>query len=327
MGSTHLQAWSKVPGFELAAVASRDEVKLTGDLSSIQGNLGIEGSQLDFGNAERYRDAADLIADPRVEAVDLCTPTHLHAEQTVMALEAGKHVLVEKPMALSAEECDRMLAAAEANGRVLMVAQVLRFWPDYAAARKLALSGEIGTVLSAFFRRKCGAPGWNKWLDDKSRSGGGVFDLLIHDFDFCRHLLGKPSAVEATGVERLAEGIDVIEARLDYGDGGPQALISGGWHHPKSYPFSMEFTIVCEGGTLDLRPGGDGLKLHAADGEERLVEKDDVDGFEAEAAAFAAACEAGAAPNVCPPEESADAVRIALAADRSRARGGAAVEV
>ncbi len=325
MGSTHLQAWNKVPGFELAAVSSQDEKKLAGDLSSISGNLDRDGKQLDFGDAARYRDAAELIADPRVEAVDLCTPSYLHADQTVQALEAGKHVLVEKPMALSGAECERMLAAARASGKVLMVAQVLRFWPDYARARELARSGEIGPVKSAFFRRKCGAPGWNKWLDDKSRSGGGMFDLLIHDFDFCRYLLGKPHAVEATGVEMLAKGVDVIEARLDYGDGGPLAQVSGGWHHPKSYPFGMEFTIVCEGGTLDFRSGGEGLKLHAADGEAHLVEKAEADGFEAELAAFLQGCENGAAPENCRPEESADSVRIALAADASRAQAGAPV--
>ena len=321
MGSTHLQAYEQVEGAEIGAVVSSDEKKLAGDLSSISGNLDREGRAMDFGEAARYRTFEEALGDPSIDAFDICTPSWLHASQAVRALEAGKHVLVEKPMALSGEDCDRMLAAAERTGKTLMVAQVLRFLPDYVGAAELIRSGKLGAVRHAFFYRKCAAPEWGPWLRDKSRSGGGVFDLLIHDVDYCRYVLGKPAGVEATGVEELEKGVDVIEARFDYGD--TLATVAGGWRHPKSYPFSMEFTIVCDGGTLDFRSGDRELTLYGADGEAQPVEVDRTDAFQAEAAAFVEACRTGRAPERCRPEESADSVKLALAMLRSRENGGA----
>ena len=326
MGSTHLQAYKNVPDAEIAAVCSSDERKLAGDLSAISGNLDRPGESMDFGQAARYRTLDELFADANVDAVDLCLPSHLHAPATIQALNAGKHVLVEKPMALSGEECGQMVAAAKANGKVLMVAQVLRFWPDYLAAYDLIRSGTLGPVKMAFFRRKCAAPAWSRWMHDREKGGGGVFDLLIHDFDFANYLFGKPRAVKARGVEEMAKGIDLAEALLDYGD-GREVHISGGWHHPKSYPFSMEFTISCEGGTLDFHSGLRRLTLYRADGESEEVKLTETDGFHAECAAFAAACEAGEAPANCRPEESAVSTKMALAMRASRDQNGAAVDI
>ena len=150
--------------------------------------------------------------------------------------------------------------------------------------------------------------------------------MLIHDFDFCRHLFGKPAAVVAHGVEDLEAGIDSVAARLEYPD-GPTVNILGGWRHLKAYPFSMEFTIVCEKGTLDYHSGLRPLTLYTADGEEVEVEKPDVDGFAAEMGAFVAACEKGEAPTECRPEESAESVRMTLAMRDSRERGGERIEL
>lgn len=326
MGSTHLQAYKNVPHVEIAAVCSSDKRKLAGDLSSISGNLDRPGEAMDFGQAARYRTLDELFADSNIDAVDLCLPSHLHAPAAIQALNAGKHVLVEKPMALSGAECDGMVAAAKANGKVLMVAQVLRFWPDYLAAYNLIKSGDLGPVKVAFFRRKCAAPGWSKWMHDREKGGGGVFDLLIHDFDFANYLFGKPQAIKARGVEEMAQGIDLVEALLEYG-GGPEVHISGGWHHPKSYPFSMEFTISCEGGTLDFHSGLRRLTLYRANGSSGEVKLTETDGFQAECAAFAEACEKGEAPANCRPEDSAVSTKMALAMRESRDRKGAAVEI
>ncbi len=326
MGSTHLEAYQKVRGFELAAVSSSSEKKLAGDLGDVGGNLDRGGGVLDFGSAARHRRAADLIDDPGVEAVDICAPTYLHKPLALRALAVGKHVLVEKPMALSAAECEEMIEAAEAAGCVLMVAQVLRFFPEYVAARAQILSGELGATRAATFRRRCAAPAWGQWLKDPARSGGGVFDLLIHDFDYCRHLFGKPAAVRAVGSEDLEAGIDFAEAQLLYDDGVP-VIISGGWHHPASFPFSMEFTILCDQGTLDYNSDKAGLRLHTAAGMAEDLELPEQDGFVEELQAFVGACQEGRAPAICLPEHSAESVRMALAMHRSRAHGGVPVTV
>lgn len=327
MGATHARAWQSVAGAELSAVVSSDAAKLAGELGKVTGNLDRGGERLDFRDARRYGSFAELIADDAIDAVDLCTPSYLHAGQAVTALEAGKHVLVEKPMATTSGDCRRMLAAAADNGKVLMAGHVLRFWPDYTEALTSVRSGRLGKLRSAFLRRKCAAPAWSPWLRDKSKSGGAVLDLLIHDFDFCRQLLGLPFGIQATGTEDAAKGIDVIEARLDYGSDGPQVVVSGGWHHQQGYPFSMEFTLVCEDGTLDFRSADRPLTLYRADGETEIVPLPEGDAFEAELAGFTAACASGRASAVCPPEESADAVAIAAAADLSRSNSGEAVSL
>ena len=324
MGSTHLEAYAGVHDFELAAVSSSSDRKLSGDLGDVGGNLDRGGGQVDFGSAARYKRAEDLIDDANVEAVDICTPTDLHKPLALRALAAGKHVLVEKPMALTEADCAEMVEAAAAAGRVLMVAQVLRYFPAYVAARSTILSGKLGRVRAASFRRRCAAPAWGAWLKNPERSGGGVFDLLIHDFDYCRHLLGKPLAVSATGAEDLELGIDVVEARLDYGDGAP-VIVAGGWHHPESFPFSMEFTIVCDGGTLDYSSAKPGLSLYGSDGRMVEVALPEQDGFVGELQSFVDSCREGAPPADCLPEESAESVAMTLAMGRSRASGGARV--
>ena len=100
MGSTHLKALRAIPGVEVAAVCSLDERALSGDLTAIQGNIGGPGERLDFSRAGKYREPERALDHPDIDAVDICLPTHLHGPIAIQALRAGKHVLVEKPMAL-----------------------------------------------------------------------------------------------------------------------------------------------------------------------------------------------------------------------------------
>lgn len=325
MGSTHIKAWRKIPGAELAAVVSRDERRLSGDLTAVQGNLGGAGEKLDFSAVARYTCAEDAVRDPSVEAVDICLPTSLHERIALLALASGKHVLVEKPLALDGSSADRMVAAAERHGRILMAAQVLRFIAPYRAAADILHSGRLGTVRAAIFRRRCAAPAWSAWLTDPAQSGGGVFDLLIHDIDFCVHAFGKPDAVIASGYEDLARGIDWIVAQFWYPSIGAVAL-SGGWHHPASYPFSMEFTILSDGGTLEFDSAGAPLAEYGADGRphplEVPFEASATDGYRAELEYFMDCATHGRKPLKCPPEESAAAVKLAILMLESRRRNG-----
>ncbi len=310
MGSTHIKALLSIPDAELAAVCSSDEKKLAGDLSAIQGNLGGPGERLDFNGVAKYREIKQALQDPSIAAIDICLPTHLHATVAMEALAAGKHVLVEKPMALDAASARQMIAEAVKHKRVLMVAQVLRFFPMYQVLRDVLAKDSMGEMRSATFRRRCAAPAWSAWLKDPEQSGGGVFDLLIHDIDMCLHLFGAPETVSATGYEALASGIDIITAELHY-PGGRTAVITGGWHHPKSYPFSMEYTVVADGGTVEYSSHGRPPMLYRADGETEPLAMEEKDGYRAEIEYFLDCCRRGAAPELCRPEDSADAVALA----------------
>jgi predicted dehydrogenase len=321
MGSTHLKALQSIPDAELVAVCSSDEKKLSGDLTGIQGNVGGQGERLDFSGLSRYREISEVLNDPRVEAVDICLPTYLHAPVAMEAVRRAKHVLVEKPMALDARSAREMIAEAEQHKRVLMVAQVLRFFPMYQALSDILASGRIGVARSLVFRRRCAAPVWGGWLKDPAKSGGGVFDLLIHDIDMCLHLCGEPEAISASGYEALDAGVDIITAALHYPE-GRTAIVTGGWHHPKSYPFSMEYTVVADGGTLDYSSAGRPPTLYRADGAIEELALEDVDGYRAEIEYFQECCKTNSSPDRCPPRQSAAAVALARQILEARNRNG-----
>ncbi len=321
MGSTHLKALKSIPGVEVAVVASDDERALSGDLSHIQGNIGGPGERLDFSNVRRYCDWQDAVRDPGIEAVDVCLPTKAHAPATIAALQAGKHVLVEKPMALDGESADAMIAAARASNRILMVAQVLRYVPEYRVMADLVKSGRLGPVRSAIFRRRCSAPAWSIWMGNKEISGGGVFDLLIHDVDFCQHLFGLPESVSAAGHEDMATGIDWITAEFHYPEIGA-VVVSGGWHHPKSFPFSMEYTVVADGGTIEFSSAGHPPALYRADGEKEALAIPQEDGYQKEIEYFVGCVRDGRQPDFCPPAESANAVKLTRLMAEARTRKG-----
>lgn len=309
MGSTHLQGILRIPGLELAAVMDADPKRRSGDLSGIQGNLGGPGQRLDLSGVARYGTVAEILADPAVEAVDICLPTNAHAPAAIDALRAGKHVLVEKPMALDEDSAALILAEAARAGRVLMVAQVLRFFPAYRALHDLVRSGRLGAVRSALFRRRTATPTWGPWEFDKTMSGGGVFDLLIHDVDQALWLFGAPEAITATGHEDLPRGIDTIAAELHYPNVG-SVTITGGWHHRGQYPFSMEYTVVGDEGVVEFSSAGRPATVYWADGRSEVLPADDKDPYQGEIEYFVECCRTGARAERCPPEESAQAVRL-----------------
>ncbi len=320
MGLTHLKAYKRIQGVEIAAVSSNDPKVLAGDLSGIQGNLDIAGEAVDFSSAQKFADAMECVTETQADAVDLCLPTAMHAPVAIAALRAGKHVLVEKPMALNAGECDAMMAEARKAGRILMSAQVLRFFPAYVPLIEAVHSGKLGTPRHALFRRRCAAPGWSAWLSNKSASGGGVFDLLIHDIDMALACFGVPTHISATGYEDLSAGIDLITAEMFY-DTGLSVTITGGWHLPAHYPFSMEYTVVGQDGAMEYSSTGRPPHFYGRDGHYD-IQLDETDGYQAEIEYFVASCRSGQPPVRCTPESSANAVKLARLIEQARARKG-----
>jgi predicted dehydrogenase len=322
MGSTHLRALREVAGAELAAVYSGDERKLAGDLSAVQGNIGGPGEKLDFSAVRKFREIEPLLADSSIDAVDICLPTDLHEWAAVEAMRNGKHVLVEKPMAIDGFGADRMLGASRKYNRVLMTAHVLRFFPEYTALADTISGGKLGRMRFAMFRRRCAAPAWGGWLQDPERSGGGILDLLIHDADMCLHLFGKPKTVAASGSVDPHTGLDCINAQLYYADGG-LALVSGGWYAPGEYPFSMEYSVALEGGSVEYSSIGRPPAAYPRNGAAQTLELDKRDGYTAELDYFVKCCRARSVPERCPPAESALAVKLIMLLLDSRKRNGA----
>lgn len=319
MGATHLKAWQQVPNARIHAVIDTDPVKLSGDLSSVGGNLGDAGQPWDFAGIRGYRLLEEALADPAVDALDICLPTHEHAPAATAALRAGKHVLTEKPMALDAAAARLLAQEAKQSGRILMAAHVLRFFPAY---QQLALTVKKSSpVRSAVFRRRCAAPHWSPWLTDPARSGGGIMDLLIHDADFCVSLWGMPHSVHARGHRDLRRGIDVVHADLVYPGLGP-VIVTGGWHHPKSFPFSMEFTVVADAGTVEWSNGANDFREYSENGEARSIPLPQTDAFVAELSYFAQCAANGRQPDLCPPDQSTMAIALISKITESREMNG-----
>jgi predicted dehydrogenase len=185
MGTTHAQAWSTTD-VTLAGILAGP----TSDPSELAHRHGATA----YGSLEDLLDAVDV--------VDVCAPTHLHAELVVAAAEAGKDVICEKPLARTVEQAETMLVACREAGVRLLVAHVVRFFPEYAAARAAVQRGTVGTpaVLrlgrSTFQPRKAA----DNWFVDPEKSGGLVFDLMIHDLDYARWIAGPVDEVYARSV-------------------------------------------------------------------------------------------------------------------------------
>ena len=154
-----------------------------------------------YGVTRLYTDEETMLRElPEIEAVSVCTWNSAHAPCTIMALNAGKHVICEKPMATNAADAEAMMEAAKANGKLLMIGFVRRFGTDCTVVLDLIEHNRLGEIYyaKASYLRRNGAPGG--WFGDKSRSGGGpLIDLGVHVIDLARYLMGKPSAVSVYG--------------------------------------------------------------------------------------------------------------------------------
>jgi predicted dehydrogenase len=131
--------------------------------------------------------------------VDVCLPTEQHCEVAIRAMRAGKHVLVEKPIALNLKDADHMVHVAQQTGKLLMVAHVLPFFPEYAYLKQVVEHGQYGQVLGGHFKRIISKPDWSKAVASMARSGGPGVDLHIHDTHFMLLLFGKPDHVMSHG--------------------------------------------------------------------------------------------------------------------------------
>ncbi len=312
MGATHLAAFSKIPEAQVTCISTQSERSLAEHLSQAGGNLDRPPITFDFSGVRHFTHWRELVLNPEIDAVDICLPTDLHATVSIAALMAGKHVLCEKPMALTAADCDRMLATAEERKRVLMIGHVLRFWPEYEVLADF-VRARPGAVVSARFVRSCGLPDWSSWLPVEARSGGAVVDLLVHDIDQALRLFGMPERVAATQLRDA----DAVTATLNY-EQGLNVQIEGGWLLPGA-PFSMGFQAKGESELLELGP--DGLFLNDETGR-RQIESPKGDAYDSEIAYFIECCRTGNKPELCPPEQSAEAVKLALLVKESRRNGG-----
>jgi predicted dehydrogenase len=267
MGMIHFLAAHKGKGARVTAISSRDPKKLAGDWRGIRGNFGPPGTHMDLGKIKRYADFDALVADPDIDLIDICTPTHLHEEMAIAALDAGKHVLVEKAIALDAWSADAMLRAAKRNDRLLMVAHVLPFFPEFAFVADAVKSGHYGKLVGAHFKRVISRPNWSSDIGDASKTGGPAVDLHIHDTHFIGLLAGIPDKVYSSGVVAADGSVEYLTTQYLYGQGGPVVSCSSGAVAMSSRPFVHAFEIYLEKATMEYESGTTPLTVFPADGK------------------------------------------------------------
>lgn len=288
MGVTHYKALQQVEGARVGAVCTRDRTKLSGDWRAIKGNFGDSGGVQDLSHIARYEDWQELLTDPAIDLIDICLPTHLHREVTIAALQAGKHVLVEKPLSLTLEDADAMIEAAQQNDKLLMVGQVLRFSPAFVEAREMALTGQYGNLLAAHFKRIIAQPCWaaDDHFTDVSKSGGPAIDLHIHDTDFVTYLAGIPQAVRASGVVGAGGAVTYLQTQYSYAANTPCISAQSGALATATLPFEHGLDIYLEKATLHYNnlTTGEDLWLYPEDGEKQIVKPQRPEAFTAQLA-------------------------------------------
>jgi predicted dehydrogenase len=270
----------------------------------------------------------DALLELGVDVVDICTPPTAHADATITALEAGRHVLCEKPVTRTLPEARRVLAAAEVAPGLLSIGQVARYGPDHRLARDLVDAGEIGQVRMITHSTTTSLPGWSEagWLADPATSGGPLLDQAVHSFDYARWVIGSPAVrVHCMAADSGAGPATYTLSTVRYANGAI-AHIECSWAHPASRGFKLRAELVGTEGRLswdyDQMMGG---VLHARDGD---TEWWDVLGdreFTLELSAFFDACRSGG-PAPVPAAEAVESLRTALAALES-ARTGRTIDL
>jgi UDP-N-acetylglucosamine 3-dehydrogenase len=309
MARTHLEAFASVPDAQVVTVVSRNEAR----------GRGLAAAH----NAAWTGSFEQMLNSDGVDAVDLCVPTDLHVPMAEAALESGKHVLVEKPIALDLDGADRLTAAAERTGLILMVGMVLRFWPEYHHLLELTDKGALGDIQSLAAYRLSAPPAWNEWMALDERSGGVVVDLMIHDIDVALAVAGPVRAVSAVATADRRH----VHTQLVHESGAVSSL-EASHAMPENYPFSCGYRVLgtqgaaqydfqvgeaTGAGNLGTAASARGMLVVPSGGTASQLRVEQADPFVSELSEFVASVVAGNAAGRCTPAQARSALAVARA--------------
>lgn len=301
MGGCHFHNYKSIPEAELIAVA---DVRVDMAKEKVAGT-----------GAKVYATMEELLANEKPDIIDICTPSYLHADMAIKALESGANVLCEKPMTLNTEDAKRVLEAAKKSDKLFMVAHVVRFMAPYMYLRNVIKSGEMGKLLRLDMKRISAIPtwSWEDWMRQPEKSGGTPMDLMIHDLDYVQSVLGMPDSISGI-YHALKDDNDFAVANLLYGD----TIVSteGTWYHT-GIPFDASFLAVFENGYVklagDLYRNGEKVELAdeaAQDGADLGINVGNSDGYATEIRYFMNCIKEKKAPEMVMPESSYNSVKL-----------------
>jgi UDP-N-acetylglucosamine 3-dehydrogenase len=306
MGKTHARHYKNVPGCRLAV--AYDEIPER--LQSFAGEFGVPGAE-----------SFDALLE-RVDAVDICTPTPTHLALATGALQVGKHVLCEKPICRTVEQCQELKQIVDSSGKIFMPAHVVRFFPEFARATKLIADGGIGVPAAVRTRRGGPFPTWaGAWFADFDQSGGVLLDLMLHDFDWLRWTFGEVERVYAKGLlDRKMPQCDYALVTLKFVS-GVVGHVEGTWCDPAGS--RVTFEVCGDAGMIEYdNRKTKNLQTTIAGGspqkESPLHPMDDP--YRTELAHFVDCCLSGAQPSVTV-DDGLKAIAISEAAIESLRTG------
>ncbi|MGL4594763.1 MAG: Gfo/Idh/MocA family protein [Thermoguttaceae bacterium] len=249
MGMIHYLAYQNIPGVQVSAICEKIPERLRGDWTKIKGNFGPQGTQMDLSGVKTYSEMSDMLADDSLDLIDVCLPPNVHAEATIAALNAGKNVLCEKPIALKLSEAEKMFAAAERNKKLLMVAHVLPFFVSHAFVYEAVRSGRFGKLLGGHFNRVISDPTWLPDFYNLDKIGGPLLDLHIHDAHFIRLLFGMPQIIQSVGRLR-GEVPEYFNSQFLFDDPSLVVTATSGVIFQQGRPFTHGYEVHFEKATL-----------------------------------------------------------------------------
>lgn len=242
IGTVHYNNYLHINGCRVAAVVCRSE-KTREKARQLKLNC--------------YDDIEAMARNENIDVVDVCTPTYLHRQHVIESLNLGKHVIVEKPMALNKKDAEEMFDLAFEKKLLIFTAQVVQFAKESEILHDAVKSGKYGKPLDGYFERISGRPKWvsDGWLFDSTKSGVIPFDLHVHDLDLIISLFGKPRSFTYTSCGRKETGYKE-QYRLNYSFEGFSITADAAWFNA-NYPFRAVWRVYFEDGLIE----NDGRKV------------------------------------------------------------------
>lgn len=235
ISGAHIPAWEAMEDVELVALCDVREEQMES-----------------YPDKRRYLDFDEMLAKEQLDILDICLPTYLHADFAIKAMEQGIHVICEKPISLKKEDVERVYSTAQRMHVNFMVAQVLRFWPEYVLIKELNDTKKYGRLLSGYMSRLGNTPkwSWDDWMKDENRSGLVPFDLHIHDLDFIVYAFGVPENVKSNRSKRPEQ--DCINAVYEFPDFYIET--ESAWY-ASAYPFTARYRFQFEKAVVAFEGG------------------------------------------------------------------------
>lgn len=315
MGLTHTINILKDKRLELVAIVDKNIGNIEKNLRNPAGNLStgsISGELLS--RIKMYSSLDECLLHEFTDAIFICVHTDLHFEMAEKALNAGKHVFLEKPFCLDLRQGEALIKLARQQNLILMVGHVVRFMPAYRQLKQWISSGEFGVLKFLSLSRFSGLPAWGQWREKQlefGSSGGALFDLVIHDIDFVQSVLGQPDSIKSIVLPGKLSNQDYVSAFWRYENSGIDVKIEGGNTFHSTFPFQAGYSAQFDKASVlytSLKPETISI---STDTETKQVPAGDAnDGFNSEVEYFTECLESMTLPVECTPESALLTIKI-----------------